>query len=139
MTELLNQGIDWNQRDFFQRAEEITTLKLSAMQNYPHIYDFLRKATENLSMEDIKNRFPADLAEINTRVYTENIDYSLFRRDIDLDKTIEIIQWTVERATEKVWKNASTDMEIGNAIKEHREYMKILRTLVYQSDGRDQL
>ena len=71
---LLDKGIHWQEKDFFKCAEEITTLKLSALQRYPRIYDFLKKAMENLSMEEIKRRFPPNLVNITKRVYTENID-----------------------------------------------------------------
>ncbi|MGI5977539.1 MAG: TetR/AcrR family transcriptional regulator [Candidatus Limivicinus sp.] len=132
VTKLLENGIDWGERDFFKRAEKITSLKLSAMQEYPRIYDFLKKAMEKLSMEYIRCQFPSGLTEITERVYTENIDDSLFRSDLDLDRAKEIIRWTVEGAAEKLWKNSPDDIVLENAIEEHREYMNMLRTLMYK-------
>lgn len=132
ITELLEKEINWEEQDFFKRVEGITILKLSAMKKYPHIYDFLKKASENVSLEEIKQDFSPDLINMIQKIYTKNIDYSLFRSDIDLNKTIEIIQWTIEGAIKKIWKDASDNIKTEDIFNEHREYMNILRTLVYK-------
>ena len=87
---------------------------------------------ETLSMEEMKRRFPPGLVDITRRVYTENIDYSLFRKDIDLGRTMEIVQWAVEGATAKVWNCAAGEVKLEDAIREHKKYMRALRALVYR-------
>lgn len=126
---LLEEQIDWSQQDFFLRVRQVTEIKLSALQQYPYIYEFLRKATTGASVEEIKNRFPTKLTALTTRIYQENIDYSLFRKDIDLHRTMEMIQWVSEGATQKVWQHTSSDL--ATAVKEYNDYMDLLQQLIY--------
>ena len=127
--DLLESGIDWEQRDLFQRVLQITQIKLTAMEKYPHIYEFLKKITENLSVEEIKNHFSQRMLNLIRRAYEENIDYTLFRQGVDLPKAVEIIQWTVEGAANKLLRQQ--DLPMQEVIKEHEKYMELLRQLLY--------
>ena len=69
VVEVLEAGIDWNQRDPFLRVQQVAELKLSAMENYPHIYDFLKSAMENLTKEEIMGQFTRRGLDLAERAY----------------------------------------------------------------------
>ena len=128
--DLLEEGIDWSQSDIFLRVQQITRLKLKAMEKYPHIYDFLKTATEDVPMEEIRNHYSDRMRRLIARAYRENIDYSLFRSDVDIGKSIEILQWTVEGAAARLVRETEGDMI--QVTEEFREYMELLRKLLYR-------
>lgn len=128
--DLLESGIDWEERDLFRRVQQITELKLTAMEKYPHIYDFLKKIMENMSVEEMKSRFSQRMLNLIRRAYEENIDYSLFKEGIDIQKAVEIMQWTVEGAAAKLFRQQ--DLPMQEVITEHEKYMELLRQLMYR-------
>ena len=130
--EILEDGIDWRQSDLFLRVQQITQLKLTAMEKYPHIYDFLKTAMENIPAEKIKDRFSDRMLTLIRRAYQENIDFSLFRPDVEITKAIEMIQWTVEGAAVKLMKSKNGDMV--QITEEFGTYMELLRKLLYTEE-----
>ena len=128
--DLLEEGIDWSQSDLFLRVQQITVLKLKAMEKFPHIYEFLKTAMEDVPVEQIKDQYSGRMGALIERAYRENIDYSLFRPDVDITKAVEMIQWTVEGAAVKLMKGKNGDMV--QIMEEFRTYMELLRKLLYQ-------
>ena len=128
--DLLEEGIDWSQSDLFLRVQQITALKLKAMEKYPHIYDFLKTAMEDIPVEEIKDQDSGRMRTLIGRAYRENVDYSLFRSDVDIPKAMEMIQWTVEGAALKLMKGKNQDMV--QIMEEFQTYMELLRKLLYQ-------
>ena len=128
--DLLEEGIDWSQSDLFLRVQQITALKLKAMEKYPHIYDFLKTAMEDIPVEEIKDQDSGRMRTLIGRAYRENVDYSLFRPDVEISKAIEMIQWTVEGAALKLMKGKNQDMV--QIMEEFQTYMELLRKLLYQ-------
>ena len=127
--DLLEEGIDWNQSDLFLRVQQITALKLKAIEKYPHIYDFLKTAMEDIPVEEIKDQYSGRMRNLIGRAYQENIDYSLFRPDVEIPKAIEMIQWTVEGAAVKLMRRKDGDML--QIMEEFQTYMELLRKLLY--------
>ena len=127
--DILEEGIDWSQSDLFLRVQQITVLKLKAMEKYPHIYDFLKTAMEDIPVEEIKDQDSGRMRTLIGRAYRENVDYSLFRSDVDIPKAMEMIQWTVEGAALKLMKGKNQDMV--QIMEEFQTYMELLRKLLY--------
>ena len=127
--DILENGIDWTQSDLFLRVQQITQLKLTAMEKYPHIYNFLKAAMEDVPAEKIKDQFSGRILTLIGRAYQENIDFSLFRPDVEITKAIEMIQWTVEGAAVKLMKEKNSDML--RVTDEFGSYMELLRKLLY--------
>ena len=127
--EILEEGIDWSQSDLLLRVQQIIQLKLTAMEKYPHIYDFLKTTMEDIPAEKIKDQFSDRMLTLIQRAYQENIDFSLFRPDVEIPKAIEMIQWTVEGAATTLMKRKNGDMlEITE---EFGTYLELLRKLLY--------
>ena len=128
--DLLEAGIDWEQSDLLLRVQQIARLKLTAIEKYPHIYDFLRTELEDRPVEEIKNQFSERMLCLIRRAYTENIRYDLFRPDVEISRAVEILQWTVEGAAVKLMKSSETDM--AQIMDEFGRYMELLRQMLYR-------
>lgn len=95
--ENMYEEIDLSETDLFNRIENIGLQKLYVQQNHPEIFDFLKSTIEEESLE-IKSIIEQHVSRIyedgRQKIYA-NIDYSKFRDDIDIDKAIEILNWTM--------------------------------------------
>ena len=132
---LLEAGIDWQQSDLLLRVQQIAQLKLTAMEQYPHIYDFLKADLQDFPAAERQNQLPDRALCLVRRAYTENIDYTLFRPDIEVQKAVEILQWTVEGAASRLVKEK--DMDIQQITAAFGEYIPLLRKLLYREEGSD--
>lgn len=124
---LLDFQVDTVSSDIFIRIQQFTSLKLKAMDEYPHIYDFLRRVMQDSS--DMKCLFPAKAISLVEKAYAENIDYSLFKPGVDIEKALDVIHWTVDGITESML--GKVDVTIEEIIEEIRKYMDMLRALFY--------
>ncbi|MFC4560043.1 hypothetical protein ACFO3D_17940 [Virgibacillus kekensis] len=136
--EVINQIyplIDYNERDIFKRIGQIGVIKLGIQKKFPQVFDFLvsQIAEESEVVKDeISNYTNAVYEEGFAKLY-ENIDYSLFRDDIDVEKAIEIINWTMLGFGEKARKQLTSFEEVGEIhLKEWEDYSEILRQSLYK-------
>src|SRR5699024_2994388 len=93
----LNDQIDLEEVDLFNRIEKIGLKKFYVQQKHPLVFDFFisLKQEESIEVKDIiKQTFDSIYDESLKRLY-ENIDYSRFRDDIEVEKAIEILTWTM--------------------------------------------
>jgi AcrR family transcriptional regulator len=133
----INESIDWDNGDFFERIKQIVKVKMQMTNKYPHIYDFLIVLYKGKTIEEIKEmskEFSPDLME---KVYTYNIDYSLFSDEIDIQKSMSIIMWTLERYGESFLKTKETTGEpfdLDKIEKDFDEYIYILRKTLYKKE-----
>ena len=107
--------------DFFIRIRQSVLIKMDLLFQYPNIFKFIEAAYMDDSSE-IKVELEKKVKELNTinieKIY-EGIDVSKFREDIDIQKTLKIITWTLEKMS---------DEEVSKAklLPEHRiDYQKI--------------
>lgn len=82
--------------------------------------------------KEIDPQFPSDLYE---KVYQHNIDYSLFKDDVDVMRAINILMWTLEKYSEHLLNELnSSDKKINmkDIEKELFIYMDMLKTSFYK-------
>lgn len=97
ITEKVVEELDWEQKDIFLRLKEISMIKFKIFQKYPYLADFSLMAFQGKTVEEIMHINPDFPIELYSQIYTRNIDYSLFKEDIDVKRAIKIIQWTIEK------------------------------------------
>lgn len=104
--ETMYESIDLRERDIFKRIGNVGIQKLKIQQENPHVFDFLASAmlesskeVKSLIGEKIKLMYERGIGEIY-----KDIDYSKFRQDIDIEKAIEILNWTMFGYGEKTIK-----------------------------------
>lgn len=127
--------IDLNEPDIFIRLEKLGFKKLEIQGKYPQVFDFLFSLTQEESDEvrkEIKQKIDSIFNQGIALVY-EKIDYSKFRDDIDIQKAIEILTWTMRGFGDKAINQLSTMEEVGEEyLKEWEIYSKMLKDSFYK-------
>ena len=127
--------IDLNEPDIFIRLEKLGFKKLEIQRKYPQVFDFLFSLTQEESDEvrkEIKQKIDSIFNQGIALVY-EKIDYSKFRDDIDIQKAIEILTWTMRGFGDKAINQLSTIEEVGEEyLKEWEIYSKMLKDSFYK-------
>ncbi|MCO1603313.1 TetR/AcrR family transcriptional regulator [Desulfosporosinus nitroreducens] len=129
--------VDWSERDLFIRMKEIGLIKLKIMKKYPHAFNFLKTAAHEDASE-VKSevaKIGKYLVESGTERGYKNIDLTKFREDIDIQKTMNIIVWTIlsfaEQQRDKVNSFEDIDMEV---LKEWDGYFDIMKRCFYKKE-----
>ncbi|MFP4461609.1 MAG: TetR/AcrR family transcriptional regulator [Thermotogota bacterium] len=131
----IREQVDWTGNDLVERIKQITLIKFKLMNQYPYLYDFSLTMVKNGSVEELKSRYEADFADLMTKVYQENIDYGLFKEDIDLQKVIRIIQWTLDKYGEEFiekYKQTGKRIEPNQIYTDVEDYLNILKRAFYK-------
>jgi AcrR family transcriptional regulator len=98
-------NIDWNITDFFERMKQISMIKVEVTYRYPYIYDFFSVMVEEKTLEKVRENNEVYNKELINRIYTHNIDFSMFRDDIDIDMIMKITNWVFEKFGDELFKN----------------------------------
>jgi len=135
IVEKIYEQIDLNETDIFKRIEKLGLKKLHIQRRFPQVFDFLTSLTYEESDEvkdDIKHKVNFIVDEGLGKLY-ENIDYSKFREGIDIQKAIDILNWTMFGFAERAVNQLNTFEEVGEQyIKEWESYSKILKYSFYK-------
>lgn len=135
ITEKIVDELDWEQKDIFLRLKETSMLKFKVFQQYPYMADFSLKVFQNKSIEEIMHINPDFPLELYSQVYSYNIDYSLFKEDIDVKKAINIIQWTLEKYSDefrRAIKDGSRKFDYKAIEEEIYVYIDMLKVCFYK-------
>ncbi|QGU95390.1 TetR family transcriptional regulator [Clostridium bovifaecis] len=127
--------IDYSETDFFKRTREIGLIKFKIMKKFPQAFDFL-KAVGNESFAEVKSEIEKvrkHTIERGLEMGYKNIDWTKFRDDIDFQKMMNIINWTMlsfsEQQRNKVNSFKNISMEV---LEEWDEYFDILKLCFYK-------
>ncbi|WP_371069341.1 TetR/AcrR family transcriptional regulator [Sediminibacillus sp. JSM 1682029] len=136
--ERLYEQIDLNETDLFKRIEKIGLQKMHIQKEYPHVFDFLASCVQEESAEvtDMIKDKVNPVQEDGKKLIYKDIDYTKFREDIDIEKAIEILNWTMFGFGEKSIHQIDTFEDIGKFgdyyLKEWESYAQILKHSFYK-------
>ncbi|GIO27344.1 TetR/AcrR family transcriptional regulator [Ornithinibacillus bavariensis] len=134
------QRIDTNEPDFVERLKQIAEVKAKYHLKNPYVLNFLGSFILNEALEVPKayrKRYEELLALSNLKLY-ENIDKTLFRKDVDTDKALKLIQWSIEGYQNELInqlknQNLST-INFDPYWAEFYGYLEVLKTVYYQKE-----
>lgn len=135
MTENIIEKMDWEQQDMFLRIKEISMIKFKIFQDYPYLADFSLKAFQDKTVEEIMHTNPDYPLELHSQIYTRNINYSLFKEGVDVEKAINIIQWTLEKYSDEYRrkiKDGSMEFDYKMIEQEIFVYIDMLKDCFYK-------
>lgn len=136
--ENMYEEIDLTERDIFKRLENIGMQKVNIYQEFPYVFDFLSSVQleESQEVKDLTQKRVGLIYEKGIKKIYENIDHSMFREDIDTEKAIEILNWTMFGVGEKNIKKMKTFKNSNNfrkeLTKEWKIYSEMLRKVFYK-------
>ncbi|MCR8967041.1 TetR/AcrR family transcriptional regulator [Streptococcus zalophi] len=136
--EHVSDYIDWKERDFFNRIQQIILLKVQLVDNYPYIYEFQKRIFLGKTQEDMLKIAGKEATLLAQRIYSDNIDFSLFKKEIDLKTGMEMINWTFEGLSRKLWQlSLNQKIDMKEALKESNRYLTALKELFYDQERED--
>ncbi len=136
----ITSEIDWDENDILERIKRLVITKMKIGKKYPGMFDFIIKVISNRNASRLKDvidfysEFGVDFQKVMADIYTKNVDYSLFKKPEDIQKNINIVQWTLEKySEEKLLKlNQTTIIDYDKIIVEIDEYLDILKNTFYK-------
>jgi len=131
----INEKLNFLEPDLFIRLKDIAIIKIDIGYRYPNIYDLVPHFYRDKSIEEINQLVEEFSPNLSKKFYTENIDYSLFKDDIDVERALKIIQWTTEKISEETIAklvNNEAVLDISQFSNEFDKYMIILRQTLYK-------
>lgn len=129
--------MDWEQKDIFLRLKEIAMIKFKVFQKYPYLADFSLIVVKDKTADEIMHINPDFKPDLYNDIYTTNIDYSLFKEELDVKKAIDIVRWTLEKYGEEFRlkiKNGQMEFDYLFIEKEFLSYIDILKSGFYKSN-----
>ncbi|MEA1885025.1 MAG: TetR/AcrR family transcriptional regulator [Thermotogota bacterium] len=141
ITNTIRKQMDWSGSDLVERFKQISLIKIKLMNHYPYIYDFSLELLKKGSIEELKGRYEEDFADLMVKVYQENIDYTLFKEGIDLQKVVRIIQWTLEKIGEESFeklKQSGERIDLEMLQKDVEDYLDILKKAFYKVQNEEE-
>lgn len=129
------EEVDWCETDIFRRMKEIGLIKLKIMRKYPHVFNFLKTATHEDAAE-VKpeiDKIGKNLINSGIELGRKNIDLTKFREDIDVEKTMNIIIWTILSFAEQQRDKVDTFENVSEKeLKEWDDYFDIMKRCFYK-------
>ncbi|KEJ00880.1 TetR family transcriptional regulator [Clostridium botulinum A2B7 92] len=134
----LYMKVDTKERDILERVKKWTIIKMELINKYPSVFMLFIKSTLNMpkdmnsTLEKIQSKERKEAYEN----FLSNIDYSKFKENIDIQKCLKILMWTLEKYGEEyIVLNINRPLlEINkdNIKKEIEEYVNILKAGFYK-------
>jgi len=132
------QKESFESRDFLDNIWKLSMLSMKMTLNHATLYDFLIPG-----FFTIKEEFPEELSrdyknptEDILEKMIQNIDASLFREDIDIQKSCSIILWTIKGYSDSLMSYGDNmkDYKINyeKITKELNDYLSIMRKIFYR-------
>lgn len=138
LMEKILEKVDWDEKDIFVRYRQIALLKLDLFKIYPEMFNFVKGIYSESSPEvkgdlDLRGK---ELLEGSFLKLFSDIDLSKFKKGIDVQKAISIINWTLEGFAYQQQKKAVLlsleEIDRDEAMAEMQEYLDMLRDALYE-------
>lgn len=126
--------IDFTKSDIIERIVNTISYKMQVFALYPGIIPFSKNYYAGKTVEELKRVMDHYSPRYYERFFTENIDYSLFKEDIDIQKALQITQWTLEKFSEEylLLVNTENKLDITEIYNKLDEYLKTLQLAFYK-------
>ena len=130
--------INLEQRDILERWRQVILLKIDLVHKYPAIFEFITAAYLGENEEaaaELDQRKDAFSEDIYPKLF-HDVDYSLFRDDIDPKKAVDVIIFTMEgysnREVSPEKKLEDYEPEYERFLKEVDGYIDLFRKCFYK-------
>lgn len=137
-SEYLNK-VNKNEPDFIERIKQATKIKMRSYANHPDLFHFLGNIfmAKNIDLPSyLQQKYERFYKQAYSLIY-DNIDTSLFRPDVDVEKAFKLIQWSIDGYQNELisrlqGKNLAT-YDFDPLWEEFFDYLDVLKTAFYHS------
>ena len=137
MIEKIYSEVNWDERDFFERMKQLGFVKFKVYKKLPQAFSFL-KALSHEDAAEVKSEIKKVGNDVISRGMErgyQNIDWTKFREDIDREKMINIINWTMLNFAEQYMDSVDSIEEVGMEVfSESDGYFDILKRCFYKKE-----
>lgn len=130
--------LDRTEKDIFVRYRDIGKLKFELYSKYPDMFNFIKSVYKEDASEvkgDI-DKLNKQFLSIGYHDLFGDIDYSKFKDDLDIEKAINVIFWTLEgfayQYLDKVTALNIEEIDFEGLMKEMEIYCEMLRDAFYK-------
>lgn len=130
--------VDWDEKDIFKRYRLVAFLKFELFNQYPEMFNFLKSVYTEDSPE-VKTELDIKMKKLLESGYKDlfgDIDLTKFKEGLDLEKTLNIIFWTMEgfayRQQDKALKVDLDQAFLDEVMTEMEAYCEILKNAFYK-------
>ena len=130
----LEEKAIWEEGDLLEKIKQAAIIKIEIFKDYPYMMEFLISTTEKIT-----KRVEVDHLEKLREFYTLKVDRSKFKDNIDVDKAVNIIRWTIEKNGKEhlkkmqfQLKNGIKDIDLEPVMKEFDDYLQFFKTIFYK-------
>ncbi|WP_206459240.1 TetR/AcrR family transcriptional regulator [Anaerovorax sp. IOR16] len=137
----IQENIDWNITDFFERVKQVSMIKGELIYQYPYLYDFMIMMIENTSVEELRQKSEEQSGDLVQKIYKYNIDFLKFRSDINLEAAMTIIRWTFEKFGEESMGaliKTEKEFDFKQLEQEAEKYIELLRKAFYKKEEKSE-
>ena len=129
-------SVEWDDGDLINRMQRVIELKLRILEQYPYMLDFGKAMYDSKSLEEVKALAEKYIPDLYPKVYSHNIDYSLFKQTIDVSRAVKMIQLFLDGYSEQLLKKYRTSIFSTKDLKEEMEdvvlYLDMYREAFYK-------
>lgn len=138
-TAFLDQ-IDLSVTDFIKRMQQIAKKKMILFKAHPHLMAFLGtfmlKENQQLNVPTtIQERYQKLIIEGYQKMY-QQIDRSLFKADMDADKAMQLIEWSIngyqQMLTARLKAEDFATLDLSSYWDEFYQYLAVLKQAYYK-------
>lgn len=131
----INEEVDWHQPDLFIRIKEVGLIKSRVMAEYPYMASFSKVMYDEMGLDEMKALALKYNPNIYQEVYTKNIDLSKFKDTVDMERVINMTQWTFEKIGEAWFSKhvAAETFDFDALSQEVDVYLKLLKETFYKA------
>jgi hypothetical protein len=132
--------INWDERDLLERIKKLVIAKMKIGRIYPNMFDFIVKALSNKDAKKVEDiyefygKYGITFEQVLKDIYSKNVDYSLFSNPAEMEKNLNIVQWTLEKYSEQKLLDINQDeaLDYDQIADEIDEYLDILKRTIYK-------
>lgn len=134
----LNNQIDLTEEDLFKRIEKVGLEKFYVQQKHPLVFDFFvsLKQEESIEVKGIIEQSIDDIYDETFENLYRNLDYTKFRDDLDIEKAIEVLNWTMFGLGDKALAQITTFEDVEKFgmyyFEEWKKYAEVLKRSFYK-------
>ena len=127
--------VDWQETDFFSRMRQLGAVKYKIYKKYPSAFNFLKTLAHEDAAEvkPVISKLKKEVVSSGLERSYDNIDWTKFRDDLDREKMIKIIDWTMLCFAEENLNRVGSIEDVGPEIlQEADEYFALLKKCFYK-------
>ncbi|MFQ6733929.1 TetR/AcrR family transcriptional regulator [Virgibacillus tibetensis] len=138
MTKEFLSLIDVSEPDFIDRLRQIASVKLKFFNENPSVTNFIGSVylADEVKLPVHLQKQLTDLQSYGYSMLYENIDPTLFRDDINVDKAFRLIRWSIEgyqnELTNEFKGKQIASVDLDPYWEEFYEYLDVLKTSFYK-------